>query len=76
MKTEICKRCGDPFDPEKGIAGPNPLIKPRHCSLCQTRNLIDGLDLPTPPILLDKHSRHPTLTERHFKRALEEMPED
>jgi len=74
MKT--CKRCGKLFDPNKGITGPNPLIEPRHCSICQTRNLLDGLDMPTPPDLLDKHSRHPTLSERHFQKALSEIPDD
>lgn len=76
MSEEICKRCGALFDPKKGIAGPNPLIKPRHCTTCQTRNLIDGLDMPTPPALLDKFTRHPTLTERQFQKAISELPEE
>lgn len=74
MKT--CKRCGDNFDPEDGLMGKSPLIEPRHCKTCQTRNLLDGLDLPTPPELLDKHSKHPTLSDRQFQNEIFAIPDE
>ena len=67
MKT--CNRCGNRFDPAK-----NPLklkIKEvTHCTTCMCRNLFDALNLPTPPELLDKHSKLPTLTDREFRKSL------
>jgi hypothetical protein len=31
------------------------------CPTCQARNLFDALDLPTPPFLLDRHTKIPQL---------------
>ncbi len=37
------------------------------------RNLFDGLDMPTPPELLDRHTKHPTISEREFKIQLSKI---
>lgn len=65
-----CPRCGNPFEPIKLKA----LGKmSRFCDTCGLRNIIDGLDMPTPPELLDSHSKIPTLTEEEFQRKLNEQ---
>lgn len=68
--TAICRRCGEPFTPEPTGLKNMPLT--RCCDPCKLRNLHDGLDLPTPPDLLDKHTKHPTLTKEEFYRRLNE----
>lgn len=65
-----CKRCGKPFEPRptrlKGI----PMT--RCCEECACRNFFDGLDLPTHPSLLDKHTKNPTLTPEEWRRKIKE----
>jgi hypothetical protein len=56
--------------------GPNTQVRPRHCVVCQARNLFDGLDLPTPPELLDKYTKHPTLSQRQYQEELNKDSED
>jgi hypothetical protein len=34
------------------------------------RNLTAWLDMPTPPDLLDKHTKHPTLTRDEYRKKL------
>lgn len=76
-----CLRCGKPFDPEavkrelKGF-GRGPGFEPRFCVTCMVRNMTDALDLPTPPRLLDKFSKHPTLSDREFDRKIKEEKEE
>ncbi|MEM4408618.1 MAG: hypothetical protein QXI19_07735 [Candidatus Caldarchaeum sp.] len=36
------------------------------CPVCRARNLLDGLELPTPPFLCDPHTKHPCLTDKEF----------
>ena len=71
MKTKECMRCGQLFDPEETKRALKILTRePRFCETCMVRNLTDGLDLPMPPELLDKHSKHPTLTDREYREKL------
>ncbi len=73
---KACLRCGKDFDPDaiklsiKGFKR-----EPRFCETCMFRNLTDGLDMPTPPELLDKHSKHPTLTDREYQDKLNAVKE-
>jgi hypothetical protein len=64
-----CKRCGKDFEPTL-LKALNKLST--HCITCMCRNLHDGLGLPTPPELLDKHTLKPTLSEEEFMRKLQE----
>lgn len=66
-KTKLCKRCGSEFMPE-WIA----LFKryAEMCETCKVRNIFDGLDMKTPPELLDRHTKHPALTDSEFKESL------
>lgn len=68
MKTALCKRCGEPFNPKPTKLKTTPMT--RCCETCSVRNIFDGLDLPTPPELLDRHSKLPTLSEAEFRRKL------
>lgn len=43
------------------------------CETCQCKNLFDGLDMPTPPSLLDKHTKHPTLSDREWRKKLKQQ---
>jgi len=43
------------------------------CDSCSFKNLIDALDLPTPPNLLDPHSKNPTLSAEEFHRQLADL---
>ena len=65
---DTCNRCGNPFKPEWV-----PVLKQwnRCCSVCSVRNLMDGLGLPTPPELLDAHTKKPTLTNEEYHRKME-----
>lgn len=65
MKKCVCKRCGALFQPRLTTLGMT-----KCCPDCACRNLLDGLDLPTPPILLDRHTKHPTLTDAEWRREL------
>ena len=40
------------------------------CGECGLRNLFDGLDMMTPPELLDKHTLRPALTQAEFRKSL------
>lgn len=69
MKT--CPRCGKPFEPSAKAAFPESPC----CPICQVRNIYDSLDLPTPPHLLDQHTRLPTLTDEEYRKQLEKESE-
>lgn len=62
-----CKRCHNSFTPywidciDKWST---------HCDQCQVRNIFDGLNMMTPPDLIDQHSKKPALTDAEFKRSL------
>ena len=62
-----CKRCGQPFESVL-LDAINQMST--CCKLCSMRNLHDGLGLPTPPELLDPHSKDPALTEEEYQRKL------
>lgn len=66
-----CARCGRPFNP-MGTAFKGR--KMRCCTNCQARNLFDALDMPTPPELLDPYTKNPTLTDREFRKKLDDIP--
>lgn len=66
-----CKRCGKLFEPKPTKLKSIPLTT--CCGNCAVRNLFDALDLPTPPELLDKYTKIPTLTEGEFYRRLDEV---
>lgn len=72
--SAICPRCGGPFVPKPTNVKVVPIT--RFCDDCQVRNLFDGFDLPTPPELLDRHTKHPTLSEREFKARMAESAEE
>ena len=63
-----CKRCGKPFEPEPLDIPTWPMTT--CCDTCRMRNLFDGLDLPTPPDLLDIHTKWPTLSQDEFQTKL------
>ena len=67
--SAICKRCGEPFESATIDAG-TLQIKLSHCETCQTRNFMDALNLPTPPELIDMHSKRPTLSEREYVEVM------
>lgn len=62
-----CPRCHKPFVPI-----PIPELKrlSSFCDTCSARNLLDSLDLPTPPALLDSFSKHPTLSKAEYFRQI------
>lgn len=64
-----CRRCGREFEPARLMGR----VKANCCEECLFRNLVDFLDLPTPPDLLDRFTAHPTLTEGEYRRRLVEM---
>ena len=61
MKRPRCLRCGNPFVPFE-----TPMGQARHCRTCAARNIYDFLELPTPPLLLDKHTKIPALTNEEW----------
>lgn len=65
MKKPFCLRCNKPFVPFD-----TPMGSARFCRCCQQKNVFDLLDLPTPPLLLDKLTRHPTLTDAEWSRKI------
>ncbi len=65
----LCLRCGNPFTPEPTRLKTIPMT--RHCQRCHTRNVLDGLGLPTPPELLDRFSRNPALSKAEYYRKLD-----
>ena len=69
----ICKRCQKPFEPR----WLKELRKQSECCIdCSYRNLMDGLDLPTPPEYLDRHTKHPTLTQEEYKKEVSKPSDD
>jgi hypothetical protein len=62
-----CARCQQPFDPKDSVFTGTPS---RFCSACQCRNLFDGLRLPTPPAMLDRHTKVITLTDAEYRKAM------
>ena len=68
MMSAKCRRCGRSFTPKPTGLQKQPMS--RMCDTCKVRNLLDLLDLPTPPELLDPHSKNPTLTEDEFCKEL------
>lgn len=68
MKQKICKRCGHLFTPRRTSL--KTLKWTRCCDVCGVRNLHDALDLPTPPELLDVHTKHPTLSKEEYAKEL------
>lgn len=72
-RTQPCKRCGKSFKP----LWLDALQKwGSMCQECMARNLFDALDLPTPPSLLDRHTKIPALTDREFLRILNNATTD
>jgi hypothetical protein len=71
---EICKRCEKPFTPRPIHLGGTKRMT-RMCEDCQFRNLMDGLGLPTPPCLLDRHTKVPTLSEREYNQTISDAAE-
>lgn len=66
---ELCKRCGEPFEPVL-LEAINKMST--CCEVCTYRNLTDACGLPTPPELLDPHSMDPALTEEEYQKKLKE----
>lgn len=66
----LCLRCGKPFTPEPTRLNTVPMT--RHCPLCRKRNMLDGLGLITPPMLLDKFTVNPALTDEDWLKSLEQ----
>jgi hypothetical protein len=66
----LCRRCGKPFTPKPTKLKTIPMT--RCCETCACRNFFDGLDLPTPPSLLDAHTKHPALTDAEWRKKLKE----
>lgn len=62
-----CRRCKTFFNP---VLLPAINKMATCCETCRLRNILDGLDLPTPPELLDCHTKHPTLTSQEFAREI------
>lgn len=63
-----CARCGKPFQPKPTKLKKIPMT--RCCETCQCKNFFDGLDLPTPPSLIDRHTKHPTLSDAEWRKKL------
>lgn len=67
MSQQLCKRCGDPFEPVLFDAINRMSTC---CELCSFRNLTEACGLPTPPELLDPYSKVLTLTEWDYQKKL------
>lgn len=71
--TRNCQRCGQPFEAD----WLDTLKKWANCcDTCKFRNFSDALGFPTPPDMLDQHTKHPTLTQEEYERKLKAMPEE
>jgi hypothetical protein len=69
MRT--CIRCNKPFRLKKLHRALNQKRRGyRFCDLCMVRNFLDGMDEATPPHLIDRFTRNPTLTNEEFNRKL------
>ncbi len=56
-----CPRCGKEHNATL-LGEPS-----KFCSQCLARNLFDGMELETPPHLIDKFSKHPMLLPKPKK---------
>lgn len=45
------------------------------CEDCQFRNIMDGLGLPTPPEMLDPHTKDPALTDAEYRKKIASIKE-
>jgi hypothetical protein len=68
VNSGVCKRCGKDFHPKPTRLLTKPMTE--CCETCQCRNLFDGLDMPTPPELLDRYTKLPALTDAEWRRKL------
>ena len=68
MEKKRCKRCGVEFE-SKFL----DVIKKWStcCELCSVRNFMDNTGLPTPPAMLDRFSKGPTLSQEEYQREIE-----
>lgn len=71
MKRKRCKRCGQLFKPKRLPVKTIPWST--CCDVCGLRNLFDGLGMPTPPELLDPHTKIPSLTKAEYVKKLENL---
>lgn len=71
MKRKRCKRCGQLFKPKRLPLKHRPWST--HCDVCGVRNLFDALNLPTPPELLDIHTKIPSLSKAEYIKKLQEF---
>lgn len=62
-----CSRCGQMFRLQNTGFG---FLLTKCCENCLFKNLLDALNMPTPPDLLDRYTKHPTLTEAEWRRKL------
>lgn len=69
--NQLCKRCGATYPPFY-LDGIKTWCS--FCSTCMMRNLHDGLGMPTPPELLDRHTKKPTLTNEEYWRKMRPKP--
>ena len=60
-----CKRCGKIFQPKQTKLRTHKMTT--CCEACEFRNILDGLDLPTPPSMVDRHTKNPTLTDAEWQ---------
>lgn len=69
---KLCARCNKPFVPKPTMAEAlrEKFTEARVCEECLVRSWADCLDLPTPPDLLDRYTKHPTLTRREFQNEI------
>lgn len=73
-RGKICPRCHQPFKPRLhevlvqylGVEA----SMAKFCEDCEIRQLLDSGNLPTPPELLDPHSRNPALSDDAYQRKL------
>lgn len=65
-----CNRCNRLFEPEYNE---KYQYYSRCCKNCGYRNLMDFLDIPTPPELLDKYTKIPCLSKEEYNRKMKEF---
>jgi hypothetical protein len=66
-----CLRCHDLFIPKEITIG-ELKIEAKFCEDCQYRNVIDALDLPTPPEMLDQFTIKPCLSKWEYEKRMNE----
>ncbi len=62
-----CKRCEKPFVPKWVVS---LRMWATCCGDCMMRNFFDRCDLPTPPGLLDRFTKLPTLTDMEWREKI------